>query len=116
MKTIRNEVQLIGNLGKDVDFRELNNGARLAKFSLATNEYYRNTKGEKVKETTWHNIIAWGKTAELMNEHLEKGIEVAIKGRLINANYEDSNGNKIYKTEIKAHDFLRMDRREALPF
>lgn len=116
MKSIRNEVQLIGNLGKDVDYREFENGGRLAKFSLATNEIYRNTKGEKIKETTWHNIIAWGKTAELMNELLEKGSEVAIKGKLVNSNYEDPRGNKIYRTEIKAYDFLKMDKRVEMPF
>lgn len=117
MTTLRNEVQLIGNLGKDVEFRELASGAQLAKFSLATNEVYKNTKGEKVKETTWHNIIAWGKVAELMNTLLEKGSEVAIKGKLVNANYEDKNGNMVYRTEIKASDFLKMSKKEeTMPF
>ena len=116
MNTLRNEVQLIGNLGRDVEFKELSNGSHLAKFTMATNEFYKNKKGEKVQETTWHNIVAWGKLAELMNVHLEKGIEVAIKGKIVNANYEDKNGNTVYRTEIKASDFIKMDKKEPMPF
>lgn len=111
MKILRNSVQLIGNLGKDVEFKELQNGGKMARFSLATNEFYKNNKGEKIQNTTWHNIIAWGTTAELMSKILVKGHEVAVQGKLVNSNYEDKNGNTIYKTEVRANEFINLSRR-----
>ena len=107
MNQMTNTVQLIGRIGKDVEYRTLDNGNGLAKFSMATNEYYKNSKGEKIQETTWHNITAWGKTAELMKESLHKGIQVLIKGKLVNSSYNDKNGNKVYKTEVVASEFMR---------
>ena len=83
MNNLRNKVQLIGNLGNNPEVKSLDGGKKLAKFSIATNERYKSAKGEKVTETQWHNLIAWGKTAEIVEKYLTKGKEVAIEGKLI---------------------------------
>ena len=80
MNSLRNKVQLIGNLGNDPEIIMLENGTKLAKFSIATNESYKNAKGEKVTDTQWHNIVAWGKLAEITEGFLSKGKEVMIEG------------------------------------
>ena len=116
MNTLRNSVQLIGNLGKDIELKSFDNGTKLAKFSLATNEFYKNSKGEKVQETQWHNIVAWGKTAEFMDKSLSKGSEVAIKGKLTHRSYDDKNGVTKYISEIVAQEFMKITREEATPF
>ncbi|HPH84718.1 MAG TPA: single-stranded DNA-binding protein [Ferruginibacter sp.] len=106
MNALRNKVQLIGNLGNAPEVRTTESGKKLVKFSVATNEIYRNTKGEKVKETQWHNLIAWGKIADIAEKYLNKGTEVAIEGKLINKNYTDKEGNKKYVTEIQVNEML----------
>ena len=106
MNALRNKVQLIGHLGQDPEIRNTDAGKKLVKFSVATNEIYRNTKGEKVKETQWHNLIAWGKIADIAEKYLNKGTEVAIEGKLINKNYTDKEGNKKYVTEIQVNELL----------
>jgi single-strand DNA-binding protein len=78
MYALKNKVQLIGNLGNNPEIKTLDGGKKLARFSVATNEVYRNTKGEKVTETQWHNLVAWGKVAEIAEKFLTKGSEVAI--------------------------------------
>lgn len=75
---MRNKVTLIGNIGQNPEVKELNGGNKLAKFSLATNETYRNKAGEKVTDTQWHNLTAWGKTAEIVEKYVKKGSEIAI--------------------------------------
>lgn len=115
MNTIRNSVQLIGNLGKDVELRKLDSGSVKASFSIATNDYYKNNKGEKVQETQWHNVIAWGKTAENMNAILSKGTQVLIKGKLESRSYDDKKGEKKYVTEVIANEFVCFDKKE-MPF
>lgn len=104
MSTLRNSVQLIGNLGNDPEVVNLESGRKLAKFSLATNETYKNQQGEKVTETQWHNLVVWGKTAEIAEKYLAKGREVAVNGKLTYRNYEDKNGVKRYITEIVVND------------
>lgn len=104
MSTLRNSVQLIGNLGNDPEIVNLESGRKLAKFSLATNETYKNQQGEKVTETQWHNLVVWGKTAEIAEKYLAKGREVAVNGKLTYRNYEDKNGVKRYITEIVVND------------
>ena len=106
MNALKNKVQLIGNLGKTPEIRNTESGKKLARFSVATNETYRNAKGEKVTETQWHNLIAWGKVAEHVEKYLEKGSEVVIDGKLVNGNYLDKEGNKKYYTEILVNEFL----------
>jgi single-strand DNA-binding protein len=106
MTALRNKVQLIGNLGMNPEIKTLDGGKKLAKMSIATNETYKNAKGEKVTETQWHNLIAWGKTAGIIEKYLTKGSEIAIEGKLINKNYTDKEGVKRYVTEILVNDLL----------
>ena len=108
MYALRNKVQLIGNLGNAPEVRNTESGKKLAKFSIATNEVYRNAQGEKVTETQWHNLIAWGKTAEIVEKYLIKGSEVVIEGKLINRNYTDKEGNKKYVTEVEVSELLML--------
>lgn len=108
MNNLKNKVQLIGNLGNNPEIINLDSGSKLAKFSLATNESYKNNKGEMVKETQWHNIVAWGKTAIIIENYLKKGNEVALEGKLVNRNYENKNGEKRYVTEIVISELLML--------
>lgn len=108
MYALKNKVQLIGNLGNNPEVKTVNGGKKMAKFSVATNETYRNTKGEKVVETQWHNLIAWGKVAEIAEKFLHKGSEVALEGKLINRSYNDKDGNKKYVTEIQVNELLML--------
>ena len=113
MNTLRNKVQLIGNLGNAPEVRNTENGKKLARFSVATNENYRNAKGEKVTETQWHNVVAWGKVAEIAEKYLAKGSEVAVEGKLVSRSYTDKDGNKKYITEIQVHDLLMLGSKSA---
>ncbi len=112
MNALRNKVQLIGNLGMAPEIKTLESGKKLAKMSIATNESYKNAKGEIVKETQWHNLIAWGKTAEIIEKYLKKGSEVAIDGKLVNSNYTDKDGVKRYVTEIEVNEVLILGGKE----
>ena len=112
MNALKNKVQLIGNLGMDPEVKALNGGKKLAKMSIATNETYKNAKGEKVTETQWHNLIAWGKTADLVEKFLKKGSEIAIEGKLINNNYTDKEGVKRYSTQIEVSEVLMLDAKK----
>jgi single-strand DNA-binding protein len=103
MKNINNNVQLMGYLGKTPEIKTFEGGKKLAKVSIATSETYKNQKGERVKETQWHNLIAWGKCAEIMERYLKKGSEVAIQGKLTSRNY-DKDGIKRYITEIQVNE------------
>jgi len=108
MNTLRNNVQLIGNLGNAPEIIQLDSGKKLAKFSLATNESYKNAQGEKITETQWHNLVAWNNTAEIVEKYLEKGREIAISGKLTSRSYDDKEGNKKYVTEIIVNELLML--------
>lgn len=108
MSTLRNKVQLIGNLGQDPEIINLESGRKLAKFSIATNETYKNQKGDKVTDTQWHNIVAWGKTAEIIENYLTKGKEVAIEGKLTSRSYDDKEGIKRYITEVVCNELVML--------
>jgi single-strand DNA-binding protein len=110
MYALKNKVQLIGNLGNAPEVRSTETGKKLVRFSVATNEQYKNAKGEKVTETQWHNLIAWGKVADIVEKYLVKGTEVAIEGKLINRNYMDKEGNKKYITEIQVTEVLMLGK------
>jgi single-strand DNA-binding protein len=101
MSTICNQVQLIGHLGADPEIKEFEGGKKILIANLATNEYYQSAKGEKKTETQWHRIIAWDKTADIMQKLLKKGSEVLVQGKLVNRSYEDKNGIKKYSTEVQ---------------
>lgn len=108
MNTLRNKVQLIGNLGNDPEIINLESGKTLAKFSIATNESYKNAKGEKITDTQWHNVVAWGKTAEIIEKYVTKGKEVAIEGKLTSRSYETKEGEKRYITEVVCNELLML--------
>ena len=113
MYALKNKVQLIGNLGNAPEVKTLESGKKMARFSVATNENYRNAKGEKVTETQWHNLVAWGKVAEIVEKFLTKGKEVAIEGKLINRSYNDKEGNKKYITEVQVTELLLLGAKAA---
>jgi single-strand DNA-binding protein len=107
MYTLKNKVQLIGHLGNAPEVKNTQSGKKLARFSIATNEIYRNAKGEKVKETTWHTLVAWGKIADIVEKYLNKGSEVAVEGKLISRSY-DKEGIKKYITEVEVNELLML--------
>jgi single-strand DNA-binding protein len=106
MYALKNKVQLIGHLGNVPEIKMTESGKKLARFSVATNENYRNTRGEKVTETTWHNLIAWGKVADIAEKYLVKGTEVAIEGKLISRSYTDKDRKKKYVSEVQVNELL----------
>jgi single-strand DNA-binding protein len=110
MNTLRNKVQLIGNLGNDPEIINLESGKTLAKFSIATNESYKNAQGEKITDTQWHNIVAWGKTAEIVEKYVTKGKEVVIEGKLTSRSWEDKDGIKRYITEVVCSELLMLGK------
>ncbi|MEP1490458.1 MAG: single-stranded DNA-binding protein [Algibacter sp.] len=110
MNTLRNKVQLIGNLGNDPEIINLESGKTLAKFNIATNESYTNNKGEKITDTQWHNIVAWGKTAQIIEKYVTKGKEVAIEGKLTSRSYDDKDGVKRYITEVVCGELLMLGK------
>lgn len=108
MNNLRNRVQLIGNLGMDPEVKKLDSGRMLAKLSLATSDSYKNSEGEKVTDTQWHNLVAWGKTAEIAEKYLKKGNRVVVEGKLVSRSYEDKEGIKRYVTEVVVSEFLML--------
>ncbi len=108
-----NKVILIGNLGKDPEVRHLDNGAAVAKFSLATNESYKDKSGEWVQSTEWHNIIMWRFLAERAEQYLKKGSSIFVEGKLTHRKYQDKDGVDRYVTEVVANNFRMLDRREG---
>jgi len=113
MNTLRNKVQLIGNLGQNPEIRTLENGKSVAKLSLATTESYRDAQGKKVTDTQWHNLSAWGNLAKIAEKYLVKGSEIAIEGRLMHRTYEDKDGVKRYFTEIVVSELVMLRKKES---
>ncbi|OEY73666.1 single-stranded DNA-binding protein [Salegentibacter salarius] len=111
MSTIRNKVQLIGNVGREPEIVNLESGKKLAKFSVATNENYKNGNGERVTDTQWHNIVAWGKTAELVEKYVNKGKEVGVEGKLTSRSWDDKDGTKRYITEVVCNELLLLGQK-----
>ncbi len=109
MASLRNSVQLIGRLGKDPEIKTFDKiKKKVANITLATNETYTNQKGEKVQDTQWHNLVVWGKLANIVSSYLKKGSEIAIEGKLVHRSYETSNGEKRYITEINVNDLVML--------
>lgn len=110
MNTLRNTVSLIGNLGADPAITQFGDKNSVARFSVATHESFKDKKGEWVTNTTWHNVVAWGKAAELCEQLLKKGSEIVLEGKLVNDSYETKEGEKRYKTEITLREFMVLNR------
>lgn len=106
MSTIKNHVQLIGNVGQEPTITNLESGKKVARLSLATNENYKNSKGEKQTDTNWHTVVAWGKTAEIIEKYAEKGKEIAVVGKLKTRTYTTNDGNQRYVTEVVVDEIL----------
>jgi single-strand DNA-binding protein len=113
MNKLRNSVRLVGNLGADPEIKEINGGKKVASFRLATNETYKKTNGDQVTETHWHQIIAWGKTADIVEKYLHKGQEVSVEGKLTNRTWEDKEGQTRYVTEVIINELLMTGKKEA---
>ena len=103
---MKNRVQLIGNVGQDPEVKTVNGDRKVANFTVATNDFYYNDKGDKVEQTEWHRVTAWGKTAEIIEKFVVKGKEIGIEGKLTHRSYDDKEGNKKYITEIVASEVL----------
>lgn len=109
--TLRNRVQLIGNLGSAPEIKIFDGNKKVAKLSIATTEKYKNPKGEWISDTTWHYLTAWGNQAEFAEKFLEKGSEVAIEGKLKNSTYTDKEGVKRTSTDIHVNEFMMFGKK-----
>jgi single-strand DNA-binding protein len=114
MYSLRNKVQLIGYIGNQPDVRTTDKGRKWVRLSIATHEIYRNANGEKINETQWHSLVAWGKTAEIAEKYIGKGSEVAVEGKLINYSYVDKEGKKKYGSEVQVSQLLLLGDKPAV--
>ena len=103
---MKNSVQLIGHVGQEPEIKNLEGGKKLANISIATNEVYYRENGDKVEQTQWHRVTAWGKTADIIERFVTKGKEIGIEGKLTHRSYDDKDGNKRYVTEVIANEIL----------
>ena len=110
MNTLRNKVQLIGRLGQDPEIITFKDGGKMAKFSLATDDSYKDKNGNKVERTYWHNVVVRNGLVKVVEEYVTKGKEIAIEGKLINRSYEDKDGQKRYVTEVVANELLMLSK------
>ena len=106
MNSLKNRVTLIGNLGQDPETKNTETGKKVTHFTLATDDGYKNSDGQKVNETTWHNIVAWNGLADIAGKYLKKGRQVAVEGRIVYRSYEDKKGVTKYITEIVLNDLI----------
>jgi single-strand DNA-binding protein len=109
---MKNYVQLIGNLGCDPELKTLDNGKRVSKFTLATSDYYKSEEGDKIQETTWHNIVCWNPVAEIAMKHLKKGHLTLVEGKIAYRSYEDKQGHTKYITEIVANNLIILSQKK----
>ncbi len=110
MNAMKNTVQLIGHVGQEPEFKTFDGGKKLANITLATNEVYYKENGDKVEKTEWHKVVAWGKTAEIIEKYVVKGKEIGIEGKLTHRSYDDKNGEKRYITEVVANEILLLGK------
>lgn len=110
MNTLRNRVQLIGRLGQDPEIISFEDGNKMAKFSLATDDSYKNKDGNKVERAQWHNIIVRGGLVKIVEDYVLKGKEIAIEGKLSNRSYETQDGEKRYITEVVVNELLMLGK------
>jgi single-strand DNA-binding protein len=115
MSNLKNSVQLIGHLGIDPEVKVVENGNKVARFRMATTESYKNKNGNWQDETTWHSIVAWESLAERIEQQLTKGAYILLEGKLNNRNYVDSKGDKKYVYEVRATNFLLLDKKQTSP-
>ena len=116
MNQMKNNVQLMGFVGRDPEILSLNGDKQMVKLSLATSDRYLSTTGEYKSDTQWHTAVAWGKTAEFIHQNIKKGNEMAINGRLQYRTFENKNGNKQTVAEIIVSEFVKITKEKELPF
>lgn len=112
MSTLKNKVQLVGHVGQDPVITTLESGKKVARISMATNENYKNAKGEKQTTANWHNLVAWGKTSDIIEKYVTKGKEIAIEGKLTSRSYEDKEGQKRHVTEVVINEIVLLGKPE----
>lgn len=110
MNYLKNSVLLIGNLGQDPKEKTVQNGNKFVRFTIATNEYYKNKEGHWITNTEWHNCVVWGKMVERVQHQLKKGKHIALKGRLTYRKYEDKNGVNQTFSEVNVNEFIVLNR------
>ena len=110
MNAMKNTAQLIGHVGNDPEIKTFDGGRKLANLTIATNDSYKNDKGEKVEQTEWHKVVAWGKTVELIEKYVTKGLQIGIEGKLTHRSYDDKNGEKRYITEVVVNEVLLLGK------
>jgi single-strand DNA-binding protein len=110
MNAMKNRVQLIGNVGNDPEIKNFEGGKKLANLTIATKDSYKNEKGERVDQTEWHRVVAWGKTAEIIEKYVTKGLQVALEGKLSHRSYDDKNGEKRYISEVVVSEVVLMGK------
>ncbi|MFV0566186.1 MAG: single-stranded DNA-binding protein [Flavobacteriaceae bacterium] len=110
MNTLRNKVQLIGRLGQEPEIITFPDGNKIAKFSLATDDSYKDKNGQKVERTYWHNVVVKNGLVKVVESYVNKGQEIAIEGKLTNKTWNDKNGNKHYATEIVCSELLMLSK------
>ena len=108
MSNLRNKVQLIGRVGNAPEVIQLESGRKLVKFTMATNDSYKNANGDKVEDTQWHNLVVWSKLTSVVEEYVKKGDELAIEGKLTSRSYDDKEGIKRYISEIIVNELLML--------
>jgi single-strand DNA-binding protein len=117
MSTIRNSIQLIGNLGHDPEIRELNEGRKVGQVSIATSDHFKDNTGAYRQRTQWHHLVAWGPQADYLEKYLHKGSFIGIRGKLTHRSYDGKDGKKAYRTEVVVKEFVSFGSREkALAF
>ncbi len=112
MSEVKNRVQLSGNLGRDPEIRTFDGNKKMAKFSIATPEYTTNALGERIQQVQWHNAVAFGKTADLVEKSLFKGLHIAIDGKLSSRSYMAKDGTKKYSTDIVINGFEILEQKK----
>ncbi|PKB16573.1 single-stranded DNA-binding protein [Flavobacterium sp. 5] len=110
MNAIKNRVQLLGNVGNDPEIKNFDEGKKKAILNIATSDSYKNDKGEKVEQTEWHTVVAWGKVAEIIEKFVTKGKQIAIDGKLTHRSYDDKNGEKRYITEVVVNEIMLLGK------
>lgn len=110
MNAMKNTVQLIGHVGQEPEIKTFDGGKKLANLTIATNDSYKNDKGEKVEQTEWHKVVAWGRTADLIEKYVTKGLQIGIEGKLTHRSYDDKNGEKRYITEVVVNEVLLLGK------
>ncbi len=103
---IRNKVTLIGNLGNAPEIKTFDGNKKMARVAIATNETYKNKEGERVTDTSWHTLVAWGPLVSILEKYTQKGSKVAVEGKLVNNSYFDKEGIKRYNTEVQLNNLV----------